>query len=738
MPNLRRFQIWAFLTIALFAGSASGSEGKRECRLNGRDNIFEPARWPVASLEKFSDGAFGIVRPTYDHFYLFIVYRRLLGLSITSDDISRLKRYDPCWVDAATDYHGYEPTRSDEFLAAVSTWRVRRDNVPGIPPLGSTIEANRRNALYHYPEFFNCHADAFRTAAKTLESRLARHGQSIHLANWVHAQDMVFANCPSPAGVPDDAPESSPDWLKFDRSYQQAAAAFYSGRYADAIRLFEEIANTNKSPWHQIAPYLSARAMIRSVTTVAGPYGVPVDPEKLRPVQMRLMSMLAEPLDSHLRADVERLLQYLQLRIDPQKVRDTLDERMRALRLPDSIGQDVTDFGLAYKQSETADSTTPFSFWLDAMRGNHDIFSSIDLWRASREIPWLIALLGLVQEESAELDELLAEARDVPPASPAFLTVRYHLMRLTPDSEEAIRIAEDTLASYGTMLSVQDENAFKRVALTRASSLAQFIRFAPRRSSVTLFGHPPNVDEDSIETLNAALPIEVLEKALGEKNLPMEFRKELTQVVWTRAFVLKRWNIARRLAPTIKQMYPEAATLVDDMFAARDDSTREAIGAMLMARYPGMVGNFSPFITYSGDGAEEFASANMHRRLKQDGERANWWCGFPNEIYFARYGRAFTNPSAAAFLSETEKKMLSAERQALGQVANATDYLGAIVMRWAARHPRDPRLPQALHMLVRSTRGGCIDDRNLSAAAFKHLHRHFPNDPWTRKTRVHY
>lgn len=732
------FSVLVFLAAILAANGAAADEGKRECTLDGRDNIFEPARWPAGNLEDFSNGRFGVIRSTYDHFYLFIVYRKLLGLSMSWEDIARLKRHDPCWTDGANDHHGYEPTRSDEFLAATSMWHTQRNSVADIPLPEKAIQANRRNATDHYPEFFNCHADAFRTAAKTLESRLEQHGQGDHLKNWVRAQDAVFANCGTPAKAPDDAPESAPAWLKFDRAYQQAATAFYSGRYADAIRLFDDIATMKESPWHQIAPYISVRAMLRSVTIADRRYGVPIDPEQLRPAEARLISMLAGPLEPQLRKDVERLLQYLQLQTDPEKVRNAIDQRMRAPQLPDSIGQDVTDFWTAYRISETADSDTPFSFWLDAMRGNHDIFRSMDHWRTSRELPWLLALLESADTETAELDELLAEARKFMPTSPAYLTMRYHLVRLSPQADEAIRIADETIKEHDARMSIQDENAFRRVALTRAKTLAQFIRFAPRRSSVELFGHPPNIDEDSVETLNAALPLDVLANALNEKNLPPEFRKELTQVVWTRAFVLKRWDIARRTAPAIKKMYSKAAKLVDDMLAASDERTREAIGAMLMARYPGMVGNFSPAITYRNDGPDEFSVANMHRRLRQDGERANWWCGLPNAIYYFRHREPYVNPPVPAFLSTKEKMMLSLERQKLGQVTNATDYLGNIVMRWAAQHPRDPRLPQALHMLVRSSRGGCIDDTKLSASAFRHLHRHFPNDSWTKETPVHY
>jgi hypothetical protein len=58
------------------------------------------------------------------------------------------------------------------------------------------------------------------------------------------------------------------------------------------------------------------------------------------------------------------------------------------------------------------------------------------------------------------------------------------------------------------------------------------------------------------------------------------------------------------------------------------------------------------------------------------------------------------------------------------------------VLEWARVHPQDPRVPEALHLVVRATRYGCTDDATgaVSRAAFTLLHRHYPKSPWTTKT----
>jgi hypothetical protein len=74
-----------------------------------------------------------------------------------------------------------------------------------------------------------------------------------------------------------------------------------------------------------------------------------------------------------------------------------------------------------------------------------------------------------------------------------------------------------------------------------------------------------------------------------------------------------------------------------------------------------------------------------------------------------------------------------AERQQLGRVGSAPRYLGTIVLRYAAKHPDDARVPEALHLAVRATRYG-EPDKNVSLNAYNLLHRKYPASPWTKKT----
>jgi len=67
----------------------------------------------------------------------------------------------------------------------------------------------------------------------------------------------------------------------------------------------------------------------------------------------------------------------------------------------------------------------------------------------------------------------------------------------------------------------------------------------------------------------------------------------------------------------------------------------------------------------------------------------------------------------------------------------APNYIAQQVIQWANRTPDDPRVPEALHLAVTTTRFGCTDENTgrASKAAYDLLHRKYPNTPWAKKTK---
>lgn len=185
---------------------AWSSDPKRECQLSRDDNIFEPSHWPEADLRKFASGQLGIVRPSYVHFFLFMVYRQLTGQAFSEREKEILFQHEPCKIDPARGYHGYDVTQSESYQNAISRWITTRQRVISTP-LRAQPKGYRENPQYGYDEFLNCNEDAFATASHTLESRIATYGNGEDVANWVRGQDAVFSDCAAHPRLPKMYPD---------------------------------------------------------------------------------------------------------------------------------------------------------------------------------------------------------------------------------------------------------------------------------------------------------------------------------------------------------------------------------------------------------------------------------------------------------------------------------------------------------------------------------------------------
>jgi hypothetical protein len=93
-------------------------------------------------------------------------------------------------------------------------------------------------------------------------------------------------------------------------------------------------------------------------------------------------------------------------------------------------------------------------------------------------------------------------------------------------------------------------------------------------------------------------------------------------------------------------------------------------------------------------------------------------------------------PPAPSWLTPAEREAGEREWRKLSAIGAAPLYFAPAVLDWAKAHPDDPRVPEALHYFVRSTRFGCVDNSigRYSRKAFDLLHRKYPKSEWTKKT----
>jgi hypothetical protein len=90
-----------------------------------------------------------------------------------------------------------------------------------------------------------------------------------------------------------------------------------------------------------------------------------------------------------------------------------------------------------------------------------------------------------------------------------------------------------------------------------------------------------------------------------------------------------------------------------------------------------------------------------------------------------------------AVLSRADRAKAVREIERLKTAGDGQTFLAPIIMSWSKAHPEDPRIPEALHRLVRITRYGCrggSDNGAISKAAFHLLHQRYPASAWARQT----
>ena len=124
------------------------------------------------------------------------------------------------------------------------------------------------------------------------------------------------------------------------------------------------------------------------------------------------------------------------------------------------------------------------------------------------------------------------------------------------------------------------------------------------------------------------------------------------------------------------------------------------------------------------------------------GVGANWGQGYEpyNKDINLKFIDRDPNFPFPGWLAESQNVSAKSEWDRLSKIGTAPNYLAEEVIAYAKQHVDDPRLPQALHLAVRSTRFGCTnaETTGLSKAAFNFLHEHYPDTEWAAKTKYYY
>ncbi|HKE55218.1 MAG TPA: hypothetical protein VKB46_00900 [Pyrinomonadaceae bacterium] len=721
------------------------------------DAIFTFTVHPAYPLENFARGQIGVVQPSYARSYLYVAYRYLHGLKF---DPQEQKALTELWK-SRLDLQG-----SADDQEWIKSWLEARQRVPGLaePP---KIEVYRnREKPNEYESFVNCNKESFATAAATLNARIAKFGpESPIVKEWIAAQDQVFANCSEGRHLPEQAAADADALVRADRAYQIAAANFYATNFDEAKAGFARITSDGSSPWQQLAPYLVARTLVRKASL--GPPESKTD--LLSQAESQLQQILADNKLSSSHAAAGKLMDLVRLRLHPHERTGELAKSLLAPAPNSALKQQLWDYTIlldgvldvedtqAKVKPETmrGDDLTDwiYTFQSDSPEARDHALAQ---WQATQSNAWLVAALSKATGKDAKSSELVSAARQIKPDSAAFPSASFHAVRLLIEGQqlnEARSLVNDLLKNNRSQFDPSSLNLLLSQRMSLAGNLSDLLAYSFRvpaglswnddgrevpaeaaeigDESKAMIGKAL-FDEDAGAVLNQKLPLSLLQEAAKNPTLPAHLRRDVAQATWLRAVLLDNDKVADEVTPTLKTLLPEFSELLNDFTATTQPDAKKFSGIYAWLKFPGL---------------EPVVDVGIGRQTalnQQDTYRDNWWCGaaFPTnpEKKEDSGAKSFTAAGAKhnpGFLTPAEVAAANKEKQQLESLGAAPNYLCQQVIQWATKTPNDPRVPEALHLAVNTTRYGCTDKQTgrWSKAAYDLLHRQYPNSPWTKKTK---
>jgi hypothetical protein len=682
------------LILFILAGALIAPEDLSSCGPFAPQTLFAGKSRPLDEARYFA-GHLDIVEPHYAHIYLIAAYRYLAGAGLTPADQAALL--------ARQSGPNYWNDRGDP---AINEW-LRMRVVVGAPPLD---HIDRFAPEGQYSSYLNCGDDAFRNAAATLGAHLQAGLSHADLRTWVAAQDQVFANCDLQGQVPAPLPAGAAAWMQADRAYQIAAAEFYGGQYDASASDFRRFADDRSSPWHGMAPYLAARALIRKATLI--------DANAAPAAQDQLQKVLADPDAEPWHASARGLQRYLRIRSDPV---GAFNELAHTIETGQGGADVITDYRAMFDQFENRQENVPrdadITDWILTMQYDSS-GHGLEQWRATRSLPWLVAALTWADKPDPEM---MAAAARVAENSPGYMTVEFHRLRLMTAAEARPRLD----AMLRRKLPVSARNLILAERMRLALNWDEVLRYGVRTVAGETTDGIPDVpggpswpgtpreqaaanpamkyfDDDAAYILDREAPIAVLRHAAQSPLLPENLRLEVARAAWVRSMMLGERK-------------------------AGDEKAGNFEAAWVLLNNPGM----RPAID-AGPGRDTPTG-------RLDVFRDNWWCrteaqpslNAPLELLYQG-----TLPDAA-FLSSAQRAEARAQQKRMDAFPAIVTFMARQSVEWAGLHPDDPRVPESLRLAVRAVHYGCGGDAESdrwAKRAFELLHTRYAGTKPARET----
>ena len=717
--------------------------------------IFVFTAHPAYPLDKFASGEIGVVQPSYARSYLYVSYRYLMNAPLS-----------PAEQKALTELWN-ERLNSGSDLGEdgwIKNWLDARQKVAGLPEPPKISVYRNREKPNEYESFVNCTKDSFDTAVATLNERIKKYGpESPVIRSWIEAQDQVFANCSEGKNLPaaitvDDA------LLRADRNYQIAAANFYSTNFEDARKAFDAIAADAASPWKPLAPYLSARTLVRQASLGAAEQKTTL----LTQAESKLKTILDDKQQASSHHSATRLLDLVKFRLHPSERLHELANSLSHKNQNSHIKQDLWDYTMlldgvlseAAKEPDADLRSDDLTDWISTLQvtSNESLDHAISRWQTTHSPTWQVAVLSKIDGKHARAQEIVAEALKVKSGSAAFASSRFHAVRLMVEAgktDDARSLLDQLLKNNRSDFDASSLNLLNSQRMMLATSLADFLNHAPRAPAALSWNddgreipaEPGDVsdsektqigkalfDEETANVFNKQMPLSVLKEAVLSESLPKHLRLDLAQAVWIRSILLDDFNTAEELVPILRSLVPSLTKPLDDFSKTTVPADKKFSALYTWLKFPGI----EPVVD---TGISRGSPLNQ-----QDTYRDNWWCGAsftpPPVSPVAEEESSVTSFTASTirsplFLTAAQKAEGNRQWATLSRLGPMPNYLSKQTIQWATKNPTDTRAAEALHLAVTSTRFGCTDKETgrWSKAAFDLLHRKYPNTTWAKKTK---
>jgi len=194
--------------------------------------------------------------------------------------------------------------------------------------------------------------------------------------------------------------------------------------------------------------------------------------------------------------------------------------------------------------------------------------------------------------------------------------------------------------------------------------------------------------------------------------------------------LLGDYKTADELVPIVKLLIPSLSNQLNAFTKATQPDAKKFSALYTWLKFPGI----EPIVD---QGISRDTPLN-----EQDSYRDNWWCTADYKFQSVdeeEGAKSFVNSGikSPVFLSDAQRAAGAKEWASLKTIGPIPNYLSRQVIQWATKNPADPRVPEALHLAVNSTRYGCTDKETgrWSKAAFDLLHGKYPTSSWAKKTK---